>query len=762
MSPDGVGTELPAPLPAARDQTQAQEMPGTPLIGQPVARLDGLAKVTGVARYAAENNPPGVAHAVLAMSTIASGRIASIDVASARALPGVLIVMTHFDPPAVAVQGKALLEPPAGRVLALLQNDRVDYSGQPIAVIVADTLERAKYAAQSLRVTYITEPAAADFDVAARSPVTPNMAQGTDTLRGQAAAWQNATGPRVEGRYSTPIETHSPMEPHATVAVWNGPTLTLYDSTQAVTAARNVVAKILGMRREDVNVICPYTGGGFGCKGSTWSHVVLAALAARTAGRPVKLVLERPQMFGPVGARPRTLQTIGIATDAAGRIETLKHDSISGTSMLEDWTEPCAVVSRVLYAAPNMSTSHRLARMNIGTPTFTRAPGEASGTFALEVAMDEMAVRLGIDPVEFRLRNYAEVDPQSGHPFSSKQLRECYEVGIARFGWAQRDRTVGSMRTRTGVRGFGMAGATYRANRSKASAVARLLHDGSVRVESGTQDLGTGTYTIMTQIAADALGYPLHRVDFRLGDTHFPEAPGSGGSQSAAGVGPAVHLAAQGLRRKIIGLASSDPQSRLRGVDAGELTVIDGWVVRVSEPTRREAPAALLARSGGATLEAYADAAPGEEKKNFAMHSFGAVFVEVDVDPQLGLVRVERALGVYDIGTLLNAQTGRSQLLGGIVWGIGMALTESSELDLHMGRIVNSNLAEYHVPVNADIRSIDVVVIPGNDPQINSLGARGIGEIGITGVPAAISNAIYHATGKRLRDLPMTLDKLLA
>jgi xanthine dehydrogenase YagR molybdenum-binding subunit len=747
------------PLPAADDQTRVEDVPGAPSTGKPIRRLDAIAKVTGTARYAAEFNPPGTVHAVMVCSTIANGRVASIDVVHAQSLPGVLSVMSHVHPPVVAVHGKAALEPPAGRVLALLQDDRVHYSGQPIALVVAESLEQARSAARVLHITYVAEPAQSDFTEARKTLITPTMAQGTDSQRGRAPRPVSARA--ISASYSTPIEHHNPMEPHATVAVWNGDSVTLHDSTQAVTATRNVVAKTLGIPREKVHVICSFTGGGFGCKGSAWSHVLLAAIAARDTGRPVKLVLDRSQMFGPVGARPQTLQTIGISTDGEGHIEALSHDSISATSMLEDWTEPCAVASRILYASSAMSSSHRLARMNIGTPTFTRAPGEASGTFALEVAMDEMAVRLGIDPVAFRLKNYAETEPSTGRPFSSKQLRECYRVGVEQFGWAERVSTPGTLKTRHGTRGLGMATATYRANRGNASAVARLLHDGTVRVESGTQDLGTGTYTIMTQIAADALGYPLHKVDFHLGDTEFPEAPGSGGSQSAAGVGPAVQLAASALRAKIIAMAIADPASPLAGLDAPDVTIMDGWVSRIGDARRRDAPAALLSRSGGGVLEATVEAHPGEERKNFAMHSFGAVFVDLHVDDQLGLIRVERVLGVYDIGTLLNATTGKSQLVGGIVWGIGMALLESSELDRRTGRLVNANFAEYHVPVNADIRNIDAIVVPGHDPYINSLGARGIGEIGITGVPAAISNAVYNATGRRVRKLPITLDDLI-
>jgi len=729
-------------------------------VGQPLDRTDGLLKVTGQARYSAEFQVPRLVHAVLVQSTVPAGRITRVDTHVAQAMPGVLLVMTHENAPRLPNDGKPALEPPAGRVLSLLQDDQVHYNGQPVAVVVGDTLEHAQAAARMVRVEVAQQPARLDFETARADAHSPGkvQTQSADTMRGDMASGMAQAAQRIEAIYGTPMEAHNPMEPHATIAVWEGDSLTLYDSTQYVSGVRRTVARTLGLSPDKLRVVCPFVGGGFGCKGSVWSHVVLAAMAARQAGRPVKLVLERAQMFGPVGGRPRTEQRIAMGAASDGRFTAISHDSLTTTSMIEDWTEPCAIVTRMLYDTPNQRTTHRLARLNVGTPTFQRAPGEATGTFALEVALDEMAYALGIDPVELRLRNDAAQDPEKRIPWSSKSLAACYRTGAERFGWARRNPQPGSMREGTTRVGWGMATATYPANRSAAAATARYLPDGTAQVESGSQDLGTGTYTVMTQVAADAMGMPVDRVLFSLGDTRMPEAPVSGGSQSVASVSPAVQAAGQQARDALIAAAIADASSPLHGLDAGAITVADG--VLSAHSGAREPAAAVVARYGR-PIEVTAKVQPGEEKQKFSMHSFGAVFAEVHVDADLGVIRVSRIVGSYGVGRLLNAKTGRSQLMGGIVWGMGMALFEESLLDPRYGRIVNNNLAEYHVPVNADVPDIDILVLDEADPHINPLGAKGIGEIGITGVPAAIANAVYHATGRRVRELPITLDKLI-
>ncbi|WNC92354.1 xanthine dehydrogenase family protein molybdopterin-binding subunit [Paraburkholderia sp. FT54] len=733
------------------------------LIGQPLDRTDGLLKVTGEARYAAEFPEARLAHAVLVTSTIARGTIASIDASRAQALPGVLLVMTYQNAPRLPNGGKAALAPPAGRRLSLLQDNDVHYSNEPVAVVVADTLEHATDAARQLRIAYQSSAATVDFARALPNAYAPDKPQGrqTDTQRGSFDDGLQSGAMRVDATYTTPIEHHNPMEPHATMAHWDGPQLTLYDSTQGVSGAAQAIAKTLGVSPSDVRVISPFVGGGFGCKGSSWSHVSLCAMAAKQTGRPVRLVLERPQMFGPVGARPRTEQHFVLAARRDGTLTAMRHDSISNTSVIEDWTETCCMVTRMLYAVPNQVTTHRIVQLNLGTPTFTRAPGETTGSFALESAMDELAAALKMDPLALRIKNYADADPQENKPWSGKSLRECYRIGAEKFGWSRRTPAPRSMRNGGTLIGMGMATATYPANRSEASAIARILPDGTAMVASGTQDIGTGTYTVMTQVAADALGFAPENIRFALGDSSLPRAPGSGGSQSTASVSPAVRDAASQARSQLIALALADQASPVHGIALDDITVENGWVMSRSQPGRRDPAAAIIARSGGKPIEASATVKPGDEKQKYSFHSFGAVFVEVHVDADLGTIRVPRVVGVYDVGRVLNEKTARSQLMGGIVWGVGAALQEETSLDTRYGRFTNANLADYHVPVNADIGSLDITFIDRPDPYINSLGVRGIGEIGVTGVPAAIANAVYHATGVRVRDLPITVDKVM-
>jgi xanthine dehydrogenase YagR molybdenum-binding subunit len=732
------------------------------IIGAPINRTDGWAKVSGSAAYSAEHPVAGLAHAFLVTSTIPSGRIKRI--ALENDVPGVLLVMTHENVLQLPRETKAgKVSPPIGRVLSLLQDAEVHYNNQPVAVVVAETFEAAREAASRLRIEYETSPARLDFEEAKQHVHPPEkvLTQDTDTRRGNLQAGMLSGSTSIDLTYRTPVEHHNPIEPHATIAAWDGDHLTLYDSTQYMKGVQRTVASTLGIEPDQVTVLCPYVGGGFGCKGSVWSHVVLAAMAAKMVNRPVKLVLDRTQMFGPVGQRPVTDQRMRLAAMSDGRLTASAHDTIAYTSMIEDWIEPCGLMTRMMYASPNQETTHRLARMHLGTPTFMRAPGEASGSFALESSMDELAYELGIDPLQLRLQNYTERDPGKDLPFSSKALRQCYETGAERFGWSGRNPQARSMRAGEKLVGWGMATATYPTNRSKGRASATLDPDGRAVFRSSTQDLGTGTYTVMTQIAADALGVPLGRVSFELGNSQLPEAPVSGGSTTVASVGPAVQAAGHALRLKLVGIALGDERSPLFGALADEVDALDGELFLRADPSRRETMAAIVARQGSGPVEVEAGADPGDASEHYSMHAFGAVFVEVHVDELLGELRVPRVVGVYGVGKLMNAKTGHSQLMGGIVGGLGMALFEETVFDLRNGRAVNGNLAEYHVPVNADIGRIEVEVVEEDDPHVNPLGAKGIGEIGITGVAAAVANAVFHATGKRIRSLPITLDKLL-
>jgi xanthine dehydrogenase YagR molybdenum-binding subunit len=733
-------------------------------IGAPINRTDAWAKVSGGAHYTAEHQIEGLTHAVLVTSTIPSGRVVRIDDSAAREVPGLLLVMTPQNAmrlPKETKDGK--LQPPIGRRLTLLQEDEVYYNNQPIAVVVADTYEHAREAAARLHIEYERKDAVLDFEQAKKQELhTPEkvLTEETDTKRGDLADGLLASSVRIDETYTTPIENHNPLETHATIAEWDGDKLTIHESTQYMKGVQRIVASIFGIPPENVTAICPYTGGGFGSKGSIWSHGPLTAMAAKMLQRPVKLSLDRTQMFGPVGQRPNTEQRFRIGATGDGRILASSHDTIAYTSTIEDWIEPCGIMTRMMYESPNQETTHRLAPMNLGTPTFMRAPGEASGSFALESAMDELAYELNMDPLALRLKNYTEKDPGKDLPWSSKSLRQCYEIGAERFGWKDRKPQPRSMKQGDKLVGWGMATATYPTNRSAGECSATLRADGTALFRSATQDLGTGTYTVMTQIAADAIGLKVEQVRFELGNSQMPESPVSGGSTTVASVGPAVQAAGHALRLKLVGIALADQASPLFGSALEQIGFENGELYLLDAPSRRESMAAIVARHG-APVEVTAKAEPGDEKKKYSMHAFGAVFVEVTVDEDLGEIRVPRVVGVYGVGKLMNEKTGYSQLMGGIVWGIGLALLEETVIDKRNGRAVNGNLAEYHVPVNADIQNIDVQIVDEDDPHVNPLGAKGIGEIGITGVGAAIANAVYHATGKRVRDLPVTLDKIL-
>jgi len=751
----------------------------TPSIGQPLDRIDGWLKVTGGARYSAEIPVSGVVHGVLIRSTIANGRVAAMDIAAAEKLPGVLAVLTPFNAPRLPDKPGGVNDPRGGRRISVLQNDRVFYYNQPIGVALAETFERAVHAAELVNVRYDEQPPLVDLlsnesrAYAPRPPISRD--RPVDQSRGDAASALADAAARVETTYFEPVENHNPMEPHATTAVWETPErLTVYDATQGIHNTRHRLANIFGLPPDHVRVICYFLGGGFGSKGPVWEHTALAALCAQKLGRPVKIALSRQGMFNNTGFRPELYQRIAFGADADGRLVAQRHECLQHNSMIDEFVESASVVTRMLNKYPHNYSSHRLVRLNIGTPSYMRAPGEASGTFALEGGMDELAYELKIDPVEFRLRNHADTDPsENDKPWSSKHLKECYQLGAEKFGWAKHNPHPRSMRTADGrwLVGYGMATASYPTRRSPSSAVARLLADGTALVQAGTQDLGTGTYTIMTQIAADALGLPVWKIRFELGDTLFPETPGSGGSQTAASTGSAVFNACTALKQRLVELAVNDLRSPLHGKSPGDVNVVNGRIQLVdfsvnggSEPRQDnwigETFADVVQRTGQPFVEVKADFKPANGEK-FSMHSFGAQFCEVHVDSDLGRIRVARWTGVFAPGKILNAKTARSQLIGGIIYGIGMALLEETVYDKRDGRIVNPNLAEYHVPVNADVPQMEIAFVEEEDPHINPIGVKGIGEIGITGVCAALANAVFHATGKRVRELPITLDKLL-
>ena len=736
-----------------------------PALGRPLDRADGPLKVAGRARYAAEFNPAGLAHAVVVTSRVARGQVTGYDTAAAEAMPGVLAVVTpRTAPPMRPVPGHELFpkgKPPL-ELRPPLADDRVHHFGQAVAVVVADTFERATAAAAHVRVAVAAaEPT---LDPARADGFEPESFAGREELqyrRGDAAAALAGAEVTVAVTYRTPVEHHHPIEPAATVAAWDGDSLTLHDSSRWVRATRKVAAGVFGLPADRVRVIAPFVGGAFGSKGFTWQHNLLAAAAAKVVGRPVKLVLTRAQMATLAGHRPETVQTVALGATRAGRLVAIRHATTSTTSPVADFVEPCGTLSKHLYACPAVAVTHRVVRVNRSSPVFMRAPGEAAGLFALESAVDELAHALGTDPVELRLRNHADRDEEKGRPWSSKHLAECYHRGAERFGWAKRDPRPRAMRDGRLLVGWGMATAAYPGIRDKAGARVRVTADGRAVAASAAHEIGNGAYTVLAQVAADALGLPADRVRFELGDTALPFAPAAGASQTTATVGSAVIAAAAAAKAKLANLAAADRASPLFGLAADDVVARDGKLVAKADAAKADAFTDVLRRAGLAGVAAEASAGPGEEKQKFSFLSTGAHFVEVAVDPDLPRVRVRRVVGVYDPGKVLNPKTARSQFLGAVLMGLGAALLERTVYDPRGGAVVTPDLEGYLLPVAADAPEIDVSFVDEPDPVFNPTGGRGLGELGITGLAAAVANAVFHATGKRVRDLPITPDKLL-
>lgn len=740
-------------------------------VGTPMSRVDGRLKVTGGARYAAEFQVKDVAHGALVLSTVARGRVTKIDTAAAEKAPGVLAVITHRNAGKVVLpeKVKALVDPKVGRPLQPLQDDHVYYHGQPVAVVVADTFERATHAATLVRATYQEEKAALDFADAAARAFPPHEMEEADRGKEKAPDYHRGDADRafagapvkVEGTYSHPDEYHNAMELHATVAAWDGNKLTLYDKTQWVDNVQKQVAAAFGIDRDDVRVVSPFVGGAFGSALRAWVHVLIAALAAKHVRRPVKLVLTRAQQYTVPGYRPHTVQKVALGATRDGKLTAIRHEATGKTSTFEEYTESTLNPTRFLYACPNVATRYRLAAMNVNTPASMRAPGEATGVYALECALDELADALKMDPLRLRLVNHADDDPEKHLPWSSKSLQQCYQQAAAKFGWAKRRPEPRSMRDGRLLVGWGMATATWPTHRLPATVLVRVLADGTAEVRTAASDIGPGTYTVMTQIAADALGLPPARVKFDLGDSKMPTAPVQGGSMTVASVGSAVHEAALAARHKVLALATGDDGSPLHKAEADGVGAADGRLYLKKDPQRGETYADILRRHKKESVEVTQESKPGEEQKKFSMHAFGAQFVEVRVDPDFGTVRVARVVSGFAAGRIINPKTAHSQAIGGIVGGLGMALLEEAIRDRRNGRVVNANLEQYMVPVNADVPELDVFFVDEEDRHVNPIGSKGLAELSLVGVAPAVANAVYHATGKRIRDLPITPDKLL-
>lgn len=733
-------------------------------IGQPVTRRDGVLKVTGAARYAADNHPAGMLHAVLAVSSIARGRVASLDVEAAKAHPGVVEVMTPANRPPLAMDPDEKSNPFMFR-LDVLQNDLVRYANQPIAVVIAETLEAATEGAALLSPRYEAQPARVGLD-AGESFVPPAVGVGNPARvqRGDVEAALAASAGRVEATYETASQYHNAMEPHAIVAAWEGDALSIDTPSQGLAMAQGRIAGLFGITPEKIHIRSPFLGGGFGSKGLISGPQILGILAARLVGRPVKLVLRREQMYGPVGHRPPTRQTLRIGLDGDGRMTALAHHAKTTSSSFDDFFEPAADASHTLYASPTIATSHEAVRVDTGTPLFMRAPGEATGSIALESAIDEAAWACGLDPLVFRLKNYAEVEPISGKPFSSKALRECYAEGAGRFGWSGRTLAPRQMRDEAGfLVGWGVGTATFPALMFQAEARAVLRRDGTGVMETGAQDMGQGAWTAFAQIAADSLGLDLDQLEFKAGTSDLPDAGIAGGSAHTATAGMAIHSAGADAIAKLAGLATGDERSPLFGAGNAGVLARGGRLVRRDDESRGESYADILTRAGLAEIEGRGrSAADPAAQSTYAMHAHGAVFAEVKVDPDLGQIRVTRLVGAFAAGRVINPRLVRSQYYGGMIWGASFALHEHAVMDRRSGRILNADLAEYHVPVNADVPSVDALLIDEHDPHVNALGIKGVGEIGITGTAGAVANAVWHATGVRVRRFPIRIDDLLA
>lgn len=738
-------------------------------IGRGVSRVDGRAKVTGQAKYAGEFDAPGLLHGVVVSSAVARGRITDIDAREALALDGVVQVFTHENRPRLAWFDRSYRDqdaPKKGSPFRPLRDAHIHYSGQPIALVVARTFELARRAAGLVRVRYEVAPHQTDLASQRDEAYDPGKAKDgfepPPKPRGDADAALARAAVRIDATYHTPVEHHNPMECHASTVVYEDDgTLTVYDKTQGVMNTLQYLTNAFGLQKGKVRVRSPFVGGAFGSGLRPQYQLALAVMAARALHRSVRVSLTRQQMFT-FGHRPETLQRVALGANAQGALEAVIHEAVGETSRFEDYVEVVVNWSGLLYQCANVRLDYKVAQVDNFTPLDMRAPGAALGVLALECAMDELAYAAGVDPLALRLTNYAERDQNKDLPFSSKELRACYQHGAERFGWSRRTQAPRSMRDGHALVGWGVATGVWDAMQQEATARAVLSVDGDLTVSSATADIGTGTYTIMTQIAADTAGVPIERVTFALGDTTLPEAPLEGGSWTASSVGTAVKVACEALCDELLKLARAQRGSPVAAATRERVAFADGRVFLKDAPDQGLTYAEVLRAAGKVRLEVEVKGEPDAKRQaGFTRATHSAVFVEVKVDEALGTVEVTRVVSAIAGGRILNPKTARSQIVGGVVWGIGMALHEASLMDTKLGRFMNHDLAEYHIPVNADVREVDVIFVDEEDTIVNPLGAKGLGEIGIVGVAAAVANAVHHATGKRVRSLPITLDKLL-
>jgi xanthine dehydrogenase YagR molybdenum-binding subunit len=749
-------------------------------IGASINRVEGEEKVTGRAKYAADHETPGVTYAVLVQSEIPHGRLSADSLANKTreilTAPGVLHVLTPLNCPALNVLPRELtFDLPLER-RPPLSDLTIQHVGQHVALVIADSPENATYGASLLELDYERLPALLHFQHVLASVPEPDEKDGQirhgsylpdhfvklqeEKLQDARGDLDEPHGVGISSRYTTPINAHYPIELSSTIASWEGDTLTIYDSTRWITGERKALSGYLGIPEERIHILSPLVGGAFGSKSFLWMHVALAAVAAREIQRPVKLVLTRDQMFSSTGHRPRTQQEISLVADATGKIQSSAHHTLTETSTVGHFCEPTGLSTRFLYHSPRMVVSHRVARINSPTPCFMRGPGEAPGLFALEVAMDELAYEVGLDPVELRRRNHVDFDQATGKPWSSKHLLECYEQAASRFGWEQRIATPRSMPKNGSLVGWGMATATYPGRRMSASCRVVTDASGKIHFSSATHEVGNGVRTVMTQIAAQTAGIPIETITFRSGDSYDPDAPYTGASQTTATVGSAVYQAAVEWKKRGLQLLVRNPESKFFGTDPDELNIEDG-VIRFKAASALTEPYQMVQESAVKLSQTevlnFDTSSTDGKQEEYAFQSFGTHFCEVEVDEEIGRATVTRWVGTFDCGTVLNPKLATNQIMGGVTFGLGMALLEQVPYDPKTAQLIG----EYYLPTHTDRPDFDISFIEFPDYLLSPMGARGIGEIGICGVPAAIANAIFHATGKRLRQLPITVEHLM-
>ena len=734
-------------------------------IGKEMSRVDGVAKVTGQAKYAVEFQAKNVAYGYIVQSEIAKGAITAIDVKDAEKQSGVIKIFTHLNAPKLAFTDKKDKDEmaPDGTVLRALYTDKIMFSGQPIALVVAETFEQARFAANLVKATYAKEKSATETESLLKTSYAPPPSpwQPPSKPRGDTANALKTAAVKVEAEYTIPIEHHNPMEMHGAIAAWSGDKLTIFDKSQYVYNVRNHLASIFGIVPENVQVISSFVGGAFGASLRPNYYPLLAAMAAREIKRPVKVSFTRRQMFTGHGYRPYTWQKISLGADAKGKLTAIKHEAVNNTSTFEDYSDSTTNFTKTIYACPNLETSDKLVKTDLPTPFAMRAPGAVSGMFALESALDELAHKLKIDPMELRLINYSETDPESGKPWSSKALRECYKVASEKFGWSKRNPEPRSQRDGRWLVGWGMATGTWGAFQMDATVRIALKSDGTAHVSSATSDIGPGTYTVITMIAAEFLGLAPEKVKFELGDTKFPKSPAQGGSWTTASVGSATRQAARNIGAKLLEIVNQHPASPFAKATANDVELADGNLRLKANPSTAIKITEILTKNKLPEIVEVYEAKPSPEREKYALQAHGAQFVEVKVDEDLGIVKVTRVIEATACGKIMNPKAAHSQEMGGVVWGIGMALHENTEVDHRYGRMTNHSLADYHVPSNADVHTIETTFVEEDDKIVNELGVKVMGELGMVGIPAAIANAVFHATGKRIRNLPITPDKLL-